>query len=190
MVVKWGAGTYDAWTHAKNKIEKLEDTIKQLQKEIEYLEQITEKNTSQTGNEHTEYTTDEEELSKGTEWIRSKHYKKRRLNDLLSSPQQRAQDVRRAKESDKPKKAEKQPPVVIEGIKENYNKIHKELGLTHFQIKLINGENIKVNVFDSENYRKLTSKLKENWRSWHSYENKQNRPFPFQSIVMNASFLS
>ncbi|KAK9882751.1 hypothetical protein WA026_016639 [Henosepilachna vigintioctopunctata] len=47
--------------------------------------------------------------------------------------------------------------------------------LTHFQIKLISDDNIKFNVSDSENYRKLTSKLKENGRSWHSYENKLNR---------------
>ncbi|KAK9872881.1 hypothetical protein WA026_020235 [Henosepilachna vigintioctopunctata] len=117
-----------------------------------FREWYTDEHLKNSCNEHTEYATDEEELSKETEWIRNKHCKKRRLNDTLSPPHQRAQAVRTAKESEKYIKAEGPPPVVMEGIEVNYNKIHKELSetLTHFQIKLIN-DNIKVNVFDSEN---------------------------------------
>jgi hypothetical protein len=67
----------------------------------------------------------------------------------------------------------------VEGIK-NYEALYEKLKYIMaekaFQIKLMNGDNMKINVADEESYRRLTRMLLEETIPWHSYENKQNRP--------------
>lgn len=120
-----------------------------------------------------EFSTDEDELARETEWIRTKSRKKRKLN---TSP---TQDETIKVEQVKPKKVIQPPPIIVDGI-ENYQNFHDFLAKhgkdNDFTIKMMSGDSVKVNAANDEVYRALTEALNIKKCLWHSYENKQDRP--------------
>lgn len=150
-----------------------------LQKKFAELEKRLPKE-DETISESVTYQIDEEELAKETEWIRAKNRKKRKMDTSLTPPQ-RSQNVPTPIE--KTKKEQTPPPIIIDNIKD-FNECHQVIGKTvnRFQIKIISDSNVKVNVDNIEDYRTLSKQLNECNYSWHSYENKQNRPI---KVIVN-----
>jgi hypothetical protein len=69
------------------------------------------------------------------------------------------------------------PPVIVEGPK-SYDELYDTLFFNMpgaFQIKLMNNNNLKINVSSEHYYRILTKLLKDDRVQWHSYENKHSR---------------
>lgn len=150
-------------TVAKNK--QMEKAIENLQKQIDAMkaESSVHSQSEARQSEHrmqTEYTTDEEELARETNWIRVRNKKPRIITKTIESP-----------------KSKMPPPIIVNGIGD-YNILYTELkGITtEFQMKIINSENIKINVKDGDSYRLVSQKLKDGNYSYYSFENKQTRP--------------
>jgi hypothetical protein len=77
----------------------------------------------------------------------------------------------------KPRKAQSPPLIIVDDIK-NYNAFHDKIGAIlstdKYSAKLLNGNIIKLNVFDGDTYRTVTD-MQIGKYIWHSYENKQAR---------------
>lgn len=168
-------------------IANMQQLIKQLEDKIKAIEatgNAKPNSDSDQGTSKDEYWTDEEELAKETEWIRvkyNKNNKKRKLNTSLTPPQQQ-EDVSKTKPNaaqQKTKKAPAPPPIIVDGIKaydQFYDEISKSVTTDKFNVKILNGENMKINVVDDEAYRTLTRIFTDNKLIWHTYESKQYRP--------------
>lgn len=156
---------------------KLQQQISSLQKELADLNKQQQTNPARNSEVCIGYTTDEEELAKETEWIRvkSRKNKKRKMDTSLTPPHNTPEKTPEMEA--KTKKAKMPPPIIVDGIKD-FKRLHEMLenGLFSFQIKIINNENIKINVTDSDSYRLVASLLNEKNYSWFTYENKQDRP--------------
>jgi hypothetical protein len=66
----------------------------------------------------------------------------------------------------------------VQGRK-NYDELYDMLNFNMpgaFQIKLMNSNNMKINVSSERYYKMLTKLLNDNGVAWPSYENKQSRP--------------
>lgn len=77
----------NAWLSAKQEREKLQIIIQQMQRQMKEMQlKLTNKNMPPEKNQlkeqskRDEYFTNEEELSRETEWIREKHSRKRKVN--------------------------------------------------------------------------------------------------------------
>lgn len=125
-----------------------------------------------------EYTTDEEDLARETEWIRVKHKtKKRKMNTSTSPPSKSPHNE--VAQPEKPKRVQVPPPIMVEKVdsyEELYSMITKELNANQFQVKLINGNSAKLNTIDSDSYRSIVKILSSEKQTFHTYENKQSRP--------------
>jgi len=174
---------FNEWKRAENeknalsvKMEWLESQLNIIKKQYTELQEKLAKPESK--DIQAEYHTDEEELAKETEWIRRKdrNHKRKRMDTSLTPPQNK-ETVQSEDTKNKGKKTPLPPPVVVDGI-EKFNELYENLSsiITEFQIKIINNENIKINVKDGDCYRLLTKMLLDQNMSWYSYENKQNRP--------------
>lgn len=77
-----------------------------------------------------------------------------------------------------PKKSKQNPPPVILSNVTNYSVINKSLqdNSINFQAKLMNNQQLKINVVTETDYRNLTEYLNGSQQQWHSYENKHTRP--------------
>lgn len=179
---------YKAYSDEKAEREKLERVVQQMHRQIETLQQqlndFTTKAAAQkasqsdpSNSQHTEYSTDEEELARETEWIRVKNRKKRKLNTSHSSPQ--SQQETHSDKNPVVKKIPPPPPIIVDNVK-NYQ-IFYDILLEHipkesFTAKMLKGDSVKVNVKEAEHYRVVTKLFLEKSCLWHSYENKQARP--------------
>lgn len=138
-----------------------------------------------------QYETDEEDLAKETEWVRQKSRKKRKLNSSLSPPQA-AESVSAIKEKSKIKKPQLPPPIVVESIKD-YQKFYDLLSANttkdSFIVKMMSGENVKINASNEESYRCITKLLLQHNCLWYSYENKQERPIRVMAKNLHSSCL-
>ena len=175
---------YNAWIHEKQEREKLQSIVQQLQEQIKILQSKSAHTTLDQEDKgqksYEEYHTDEEELSKETEWIRVKNtHKKRKAStspceavlpstSSINKPytQQNNHIVKR-----------KPPPVIISKIN-NYEKLMDRLSNDEieFQATMMAGEKVKLNTNDEKGYRKLTQVVKDMKVEWYSFENKQSRP--------------
>lgn len=147
----------------------MQEQIQKMQKQIEQYERETRKPEKVAT---VNYETDEEELARETEWIRVKNRKAK-----PTDPQQKTQSNPKTQKINSETKPKLPPPIIVDGI-EDYNKLHEKLHniIEGFQIKIINNNNIKINVKDGDSYRLVIHMLQEQKYSFHSYENKQNRP--------------
>lgn len=167
---------------------KLQSLVNDLKSQIEILQQqlkcIAEESGGaaapsskvKTSSEPAVYSTDEEELAKETEWIRTKTRKKRKLN---TSPTQSPPKNDNIKTTEKVKKVPAPPPIIVDNV-EHYQKLYDTLSSKQapgsFTTKILSGKSVKINAANDESYRGITNMLTENHSFWHTYENKQERP--------------
>lgn len=195
---------YSAWKNSEyekncltNKLNAIQQQFEQIQKNYldlrnkytglekslanNYIKQMEEPKPDQ-------YFTDEEELAKETEWIRVKNRKKRKMDTSITPPQKNPTDSEKEKDQPKTKKVRQPPPIIVDGIT-NFKTLHELVTkmTSGFQIKIINDNNIKINVPDGECYQALTKVLTDKEYSWYSYENKQNRPIKVMAINLHHS---
>lgn len=123
-----------------------------------------------------QYQTDSDDLAEETGWLRVKN-KKRKRNDTPTPPQVKQPATKIIKK--KPKKLPPPPPIIIDSVTNYhslYENIKKVTSVDNVTTKVMNGNNLKINVQDGEAYRNLTRMLKDTDLAWHSFENKQTRP--------------
>lgn len=131
-----------------------------------------------------EYSTDEEELRKETEWIfqKNRSSKKRKASDSpIVSPECEKKKEKPSVQKVVPKQVtiHKPPPVIVEE-QPSYDRLYRlleasEIG-TSFKTTLLSSGDIKINVENEGAYRELTRLLNESNIKWYSFENKQTRP--------------
>lgn len=86
------------------------------------------------------------------------------------------------------KLATKPPPVIIK-VKEGETPVMKSLeGQFNYKAVRLNDQQIKVNVENEEDYRKLTYSLANQNCQYHSYENKQTRPIKVMARNLLPTF--
>lgn len=182
---------YNAWLRNENEKKAMAINIQKMQHQIEILQKLyaevkectsrpnetQNQSNENTYNENVNYTTDEEELAKETEWIRVKNRnKKRKMNTSLTPPSNR--NTPEKIKTVPIKKDPLPPPIVVEGFT-NYNQLYNIISkeTLDFKTKVINNETVKINVNTEEQYRKVINIIdKIEGIQWHSYENKQCRP--------------
>lgn len=143
-----------------------------------------------------QYCTDEEELAKETDWIRVKHKKmnkKRKLNNTPSPISQKEKQQHQFGQKDKQEQISKKisvppppPPIIVDGIKDYnafYDVIKQKIPDGSITTKLLHQNSIKINVKNDDAYRQVIKTLLEGHFSFHTYENKQQRPI--RVIVRN-----
>lgn len=188
---------YTQWRDATNiiaqlneKIESMKQTIGVLENKCKALETANNTNANQE-NAYVSYVTDEEELAQETEWLRVKqNRKKRKLNTSITPPQLKGVISKPIPTKVEIKKTLPPPPIIVDSIKnyeEFYDKINETIPTEKFNTKLMNGNSIKINTDDSETYREITSILVKGSHTWHSYENKQNRPIRVMALNLHQS---
>lgn len=160
----------------------------------EQLKRITEshpedRGTTNNDGAEVEYFTDEDELLRETEWIVNRESKKRKKMDL--SPNILVQPVQQQigrKEKQSKRKARAPPPVVVIQVVK-YDTLYKLLEERQINARttLVNKRDVKINVDNDENYRKLTALLNEAKAEWYSYENKQTRPIKVVAKYLHQS---
>lgn len=166
----------------QNLVNDLKSQIETLQQQLKSNEGLTEKNpvkpptaAMETSSAGAEYATDEEELAKESEWIRTKSRKKRKLN---TSPTLSPQEADKS-QTEKIKKVPPPPPIVVDGVNDYqtfYDFLSENQPAGTFNIKMMSGDCVKINSCNEETYRCITKTLTDNDCLWHSYENKQERP--------------
>ena len=156
----------------------LQAKVDNLQKKIDLL---LRNNSEQENMRAEEYLTDEEDLTRETEWIvqRKKGNKKRKATsspEISPQNQQKSRDVGTSKKL-QTEKVPLPPPINIVGI-EKYEEILNILrcaSIQDFKVKHLNGVH-KVNVNTKEEYCRLQKVLKENNIEHFTYEDKNTRP--------------
>jgi hypothetical protein len=201
---------YNMWLNAVTETEQLKGIIAELQKQIEQLKtnnlatvsktpkrvpsKAKEFNTNKdvspiltmwTPPKNKEYSTDEEQLAKDTEWIRVKRKaKKRKINATPSPPTPISRPTKNLgkQEKEPAKKTTKEntpPPIIVDDFQSYdifYETLTGRVPESNLQVKLINKTTAKINCIDSECYREVIETLSQNKYLYHTYENKQIRP--------------
>lgn len=169
-------------------IENLESQLKAAQNEIKELKEIlATMRTSKTIGVPTTWKEEEEIVTQETAWMLPKNKKRK----AVSSPEQIKTDSQTSskKAPETPaKKIHKPPPVILSNIKD-YNQININLQAKKikFQTKLLNNNQLKINVDSETEYRDLTSFVNNNNIEWHTYENKQTRPIRVMARNLHPS---
>lgn len=172
---------YNAWLNEKQEREKLQTIVHQLQMQMQILQKtVNDKNTTeniQSKNTQTceEYHTDEEELSRETEWVRVRNSKKRKAS---TSPCEKLQTTSRKLQPQQNVQDKRKPPPVIINKIDNYENLIGDLVNkgAEFQTTMIAGGNIKINADNANDYRSITNTVKDMGLEWYSFEDKQTRP--------------
>lgn len=174
---------YNAWVAEKAAREKLEIVVSQLQKQMSDFQKEITQNKEKCGLQYNrvEYTTDEEELTKETEWVvkESRKAKRKKMNITPdTSPTDKASTSKNTTSTTRGafKKAALPPPIIVSQVKD-YDSLKQALTNNNFNFKatMLNNDQIKLNVDDENTYRELTLFL-SNGHQWHTYEDKHNRP--------------
>ncbi|KAI5751864.1 hypothetical protein M8J77_011563 [Diaphorina citri] len=124
------------------------------------------------------FETDEEDtVEEEGEWTTHTNKKKRKgtnqrtrkINSRIQEPQEKKPNQEGAQR--------KPPPIKVETTDvKSLTTLAKESAGDGFVIKPLNDKILKVNLENSDDYRKMVSSLKEKEISFHTYENKQTRP--------------
>lgn len=133
-----------------------------------------------------DFHTDEEELERETDWILSKSKKnkkgskKRKVEsspEICSSPEKPTTTKSVFRNIQQTVKVHKPPPVILSNVNDfNHVQVTLSSKSIKYEIKLLNNNQLKINVSSENDYRSLTSALNEGKFQWHSYENKATRP--------------
>lgn len=194
---------YNAWIEERNERIKLQQNVAILQQQIAELQATNQKinvrdkaliegmeQELQIQDTDAGFSTDEEELTKETEWITKgrRKGKKRKMNSSPETSPPQKQDTKQEQKKINPAKIPKPPPVVLSQIK-NYDTLQTELNKNKFtfQATMMNNEQVKINVENAEQYKSLTRFLNENKYFWHSYENKQTRDIKVMARRLHPS---
>lgn len=173
---------YNAWIDEKVAREKLETLVSQLQQQVAVLQQqiSQKKEKNDQSDTKVQYWTDEEELAKETEWVLKENRRKRKKVSTppkISPENNISREKKRVKViNEASKKPPIPPPIIVSHVKDYsvlYEALRKE-GIM-FKATMLNNEQVKFNVENSEAYRYLSKFLSNNYQ-WHSYEDKQTRP--------------
>lgn len=179
---------YNQWRNAVTETENLKAIIVELQKQVEQLK-------NNTPQKKAEYSTDEEQLAKDTEWIRVKRRAKKRKIKATPSPPTSIIRTTRSQEKEEKELAKKTtkentpPPIIVDDFKSYdifYEALTKRVPEKNLQVKLINKTTTKINCIDAECYREVIDILSQNKYMYHTYENKQIRPI--RVIVKNLHY--
>ena len=102
--------------------------------------------------------------------VSPEHNQKKEESQQTNKTQENAAESKKATQS-------KPPPVIVNKV-QNYQDIRKfmDSNQIQYQTTLLNSGDLKVNVPDADNYRKLTLSLNQEGNTWYSYEDKQSRP--------------
>lgn len=191
---------YDEWKKEVTARKSLEKTVSELQQLILKLEkkiQTPNKNDVQeTSNtqQKLHYSTDEEELTRETDWILKKSRRPAKKRKAQSSPESvKGADAMRSdpvnKEDRKGKKQQAPPPIIITDIVtfSDLRNLVKQVTNNECKYTSYNNNMWKVNVNDGDTYRVVTENLNKNGTQWHSYENKATRPIKVMARGLHPS---
>lgn len=193
---------YTQWQEEKKDREKLEQIVRDLQNQILLLENkietMSKKDEASTAVTESEYHTDEEQLTRETDWILQKNKRPSKKRKAESSPELpsvlNTQETRTKKQdnatikvatgskkdlTEKTKVKEYDPPPIIVHQIQEYKKLKQTIGeITSEECKYTSYNNNvwKINVPNSDTYRKITSELAKKEIQWHSYEDRASRP--------------
>lgn len=184
---------YEEWQKEIQAREALERTIRDLHSHIMDLEKkiqfLGEKRQDQVSTPTGDYHTDEEDLTQEIGWIEAKNTrnKKRKANNSPEIPSQNRNDddakVRQQNPTSGKTNKELQvkhtpPPIIVSKIDSFGNLRNIIQQTTSAECKYISYYNNewKINVPDSDTYRKVTEALNREKVQWHTYEDKANRP--------------
>lgn len=173
---------WNAWQQALTTINAQQDNINQLILRVQRLEKPGAKpEENQKIEKKIQYSTDEEDLARETEWIvhKSRKNKKRKAN---TSPETSPlQQPLTSKQSEKKPQYEKKPPVPppinlvnINNYEQVQHLIHKA-NVSH-KVTAMNNGIFKVNVPDEDQFRRFIAVLREEQIEYFTFENKQDRP--------------
>ena len=110
------------------------------------------------------------EIAKETAWILPRN-KKRKAE---FSPETTQQEEKK-NQSDTQTKITRLPPIILSDLND-YSQLSNLLKQSSYKTKMLNNNQVKINVDAGEEYRNMTKILNEKKFQWHSYENKQIRP--------------
>lgn len=164
-------------------LEKICTTLQNENKNLKIMLQCN-KNNEEKSNVQDSYHTDEEELSRETDWIvqKKRPNKKRKATKsptVENSTKEKSKTSERSENKNKTKVPNNEPPPIMAVGVENFSDFRNFLNSNSNQnplIRLLNGNTIKVNTSSIEDYRTITKELSKKCIPWYSYENKQTRP--------------
>ncbi len=158
--------------------EQLNEKNSSLEKKLEILEKSLKD--KMANNKTEDYWTDDEQLSNETEWIRVKNSKKRRITKSATPPTPENLRVKNPKDDKLPKKEPPPPPIIISSVN-NFDVLHADLlkavKKEDFKLKVLKNNGAKLNPTSAAAHRLITAELNNSNLAWHSFENKQSRPF-------------
>jgi hypothetical protein len=165
-------------------LQKTIDEIKAMnntqQQQLQQLQLNQEK--MQSKEDYIPRDTDEEEeiVAKETGWILKKA-KKRKAQFSPEKP-------KTPEKTETTKKAAIPPPIILSECSD-FNALSKVIGKDiSYQSRLLNNEQVKLNVRDEEEYRAITKAMNDNNVQWHTYENKQTRPIRVMAKDIHPSY--
>lgn len=126
--------------------------------------------------------TDEDELTKETEWIieRRKKKKKSKINSPVPMETESVPIITESNNGPKThsQKPLRPPPIIVNQIEDfgTLNNIIKSNSKKGCLIKIMNKHSHNISTFDADDYKEVTKALNNNNIQWHSYENKHTRP--------------
>ena len=176
--------------HQQNELltEKLENLSQQF---VILQKQLNERHEVKKVVETEQYFTDEDQLSKDTEWTRpriKKLNKKRKADISLSPPMPEQPEV--AETIVERKKSQPPPPIIVSKVGD-FPKLLKMITdvikKEEFKTQLLLNGNIKINILSVDSYRAVTDKLISEGFPWFSFENKQTRPFKVMVKKLHSS---
>lgn len=160
-------------------IKNLESQLKAAQNEIKELrELLTALQYKKENGIPTTWEEEEEIVAQETAWMLPKS-KKNKKRKAVGSPEKTDSDPQTTTKNNTKTmhKSHKPPPIILSNVVD-YNQINQNLKTKNikFQTKLLNNNQLKVNVDSESEYRDVTSIINTNKIEWHTYENKQTRP--------------
>lgn len=132
-----------------------------------------------------EFVTDEEELERETNWIlnRRKNKNSNRNTNIPNATKGINEEIPETsvhftEAMQNPTKEPPPPPINVIGV-HDFSKIQNILKIIpnkNYKIIALNNDVWKINTPDSDSYRALVKKLKDDGIQWYTFENKQERP--------------
>lgn len=160
---------------------KLHQEISLLSQQVQALEKVVKVQNEPDQQIH--YETDDDELTRETEWLVQKPKSKKRKasttpenNNRKFAPAQIAAQIKQ--NISRVEKIEKRPPPINVVDFSDYNELYKLIYEVTKEAKItaMNNGIFKINPQTDTAYKLITERLRSNERKWYTYEDKHNRP--------------